>query len=96
MYNTSVATVPREIFSNAQRVRNITVEIRDSDTRTLHNPSSGYKAGVPDERFLMKLRLAGSYLNCDCDIGYDRLDKILQLIYSATFNECRYFYATVA
>lgn len=70
LYNTSVATIPREIFSNAQRVRNMTVEIRNSDTRTLHNPSSGYKPGVPGERFLMKLRLVGNYLNCDCDIGY--------------------------
>lgn len=70
LYNTSVAIVPREMFSNAQRVRNITVEIRESDTRTLHNPSSGYKPGVPGERFIMKLRLAGSYLNCDCDIGW--------------------------
>ncbi|CAL1688585.1 unnamed protein product [Lasius platythorax] len=70
LYNTSVATVSREMFSNAQRVRNITVEIRKSDTRTLHNPSSGYKPGVPGERFIMKLRLAGSYLNCDCDIGW--------------------------
>ncbi|XP_050445558.1 chaoptin isoform X1 [Cataglyphis hispanica] len=70
LYNTSVAIVPREMFSNAQRVRNITVEIRESDIRTLHNPSSGYKPGVPGERFIMKLRLAGSYLNCDCDIGW--------------------------
>jgi len=71
LYNTSVVTVPREMFRNAQRVRNITVEIRNSDTRTLHNPSSSYKPGVPGERFLMRLRLAGSHLNCDCDIGYD-------------------------
>ncbi|EFN73031.1 Chaoptin [Camponotus floridanus] len=70
LYNTSVAIVPREMFNNAERVRNITVEIRESDTRTLHNPSSAYKPGVPGERFTMKLRLAGSYLNCDCDIGW--------------------------
>ncbi|XP_020278724.1 chaoptin [Pseudomyrmex gracilis] len=70
LYNTSVTTVPQEVFTNAHRVRNITVEIRNSDTRTLHNPSSGYKPGVPGERFLMKLRLAGSYINCDCDIGW--------------------------
>ncbi|XP_039308071.1 chaoptin isoform X2 [Solenopsis invicta] len=70
LYNTSITTVPQEIFSNAQRVRNITVEIRNSNTRTLHNPSSGYKPGVSGERFLMKLRLAGSHLNCDCDIGW--------------------------
>ncbi|XP_072751646.1 chaoptin isoform X2 [Anoplolepis gracilipes] len=70
LYNTSVATVPRQMFNNAQRVRNITVEIRKSDTRTLHNPSSGYKPGVPGKRFIMKLRLTGSYLNCDCDIGW--------------------------
>ncbi|XP_018348156.1 PREDICTED: chaoptin isoform X1 [Trachymyrmex septentrionalis] len=70
LYNTSVEIVPREIFRNAQRVRNITVEIRDSDIRSLHNPSSSYKPGVPSQRFLMKLRLAGSHVNCDCDIGW--------------------------
>lgn len=71
LYNTSVAIIPREIFSNVQRVRNVTVEIHNSDTRTLHNPSSGHKPGVPGKRFLMKLRLASNYLNCDCNIGYD-------------------------
>ncbi|XP_036140371.1 chaoptin isoform X2 [Monomorium pharaonis] len=70
LYNTSVVTVPREMFRNAQRVRNITVEIRSSNTRTLHNPSSSYKPGVSGKQFLMKLRLAGSHLNCDCDIGW--------------------------
>ncbi|KYN18187.1 Chaoptin [Trachymyrmex cornetzi] len=70
LYNTSVAIVPREIFRNAQRVRNVTVEIRNSDIRSLHNPSSSYKPGVPGQRFLMKLRLADSHINCDCDIGW--------------------------
>ncbi|XP_012061414.1 PREDICTED: chaoptin [Atta cephalotes] len=70
LYNTSVAIVPREIFRNAQRVRNVTVEIRNSDIRSLHNPSSSYKPGVPGQRFLMKLRLASSHVNCDCDIGW--------------------------
>ncbi|XP_018398930.1 PREDICTED: chaoptin isoform X1 [Cyphomyrmex costatus] len=70
LYNTSVASVSREIFRNAQRVRNVTVEIRDSDIQTLHNPSSGYKPGISGQRFLMKLRLAGSHINCDCDIGW--------------------------
>jgi len=73
LYNTSVAIVPREIFRNAQRVRNVTVEIRNSDIRSLHNPSSSYKPGVPGQRFLMKLRLASSHVNCDCDIGYDTI-----------------------
>jgi len=71
LYNTSVSNVPREMFSNTQRVRNVTAEVRESDTRTLHNPSSGYEPGVPGQQFLMKLRLTGSYLTCDCAIGYD-------------------------
>ncbi|EZA58102.1 Chaoptin [Ooceraea biroi] len=70
LYNTSVMNVPRDVFNNAQRVRNVTVEVRHGGTRTLHNPSSGYKPGVPGKRFLMKLRLAGSHLSCDCDIGW--------------------------
>ncbi|XP_066585681.1 chaoptin [Prorops nasuta] len=70
MYNTSVNTVPKELFTNAEWLKNVTIDLRQNDIRTLHNPSSSYKPGVPGKRFLMKLRLAGSYLNCDCDIGW--------------------------
>lgn len=70
LYNTSVSTVPKEMFSNAEWIRNITVDLHRTDTRTLHNPSSGHKPGMPRKRFLMKLRLAGTYLTCDCDIGW--------------------------
>lgn len=69
MYNTSVDTVPRELFTNAESVRNVTVQIRDSDMRTLNNPSSGYKPGVPGKRYLMRLRTKGNHLKCNCDIG---------------------------
>jgi len=79
LYNTSVSNVPREMFSNTQRVRNVTAEVRESDTRTLHNPSSGYEPGVPGQQFLMKLRLTGSYLTCDCAIGYDHCDELVLL-----------------
>ncbi|XP_015178176.1 PREDICTED: chaoptin-like isoform X2 [Polistes dominula] len=70
LFNTSVNSVPKEIFINAEWVRNITVDLHRTDTRTLHNPSTGHKPGVPRKQFLMKLRLAGSYMNCDCDIGW--------------------------
>ncbi|XP_046834184.1 chaoptin-like [Vespa crabro] len=70
LYNTSVSSVPKEMFINAEWVRNITIDFHNTDTRTLHNPSSGHKPGVPRKQFLMKLRLAGTYMNCDCDIGW--------------------------
>lgn len=75
LYNTSVTTIPQEIFRNAQHVRNVTIEIRDSNIRTVYNPSSGYSPGIPGKQFLMKLQLAGSHLDCDCNIGYDIINS---------------------
>ncbi|CAD1476915.1 unnamed protein product [Heterotrigona itama] len=70
MYNTSVSTVPKKMFENAEWVRNVTVHLHHNDLRTLHNPSNGYKPGVPGKRFLLKLTVRGSYFTCDCDIGW--------------------------
>ncbi|KAG7188013.1 hypothetical protein KM043_017656 [Ampulex compressa] len=70
MYNTSVSSVPKDMFNNAQWVRNVTVYLHRSEVRTLHNPSNGHKPGVPGKRFLMKLTVAGNYFTCDCDIGW--------------------------
>lgn len=69
LHNTSVATVPREIFDHAKFVRNVTIDLHNNDLKTLQNPSSGHKPGMPDKRFLLRLRMAGSYVNCDCDMG---------------------------
>lgn len=69
LYNTSVGNVPKEMFAHAQIVRNVTVELRDNEIRTLQNPSNSYKPGVPGRRFLLRLRMRGSHMNCDCDIG---------------------------
>ncbi|CAK9809946.1 chp [Anthophora quadrimaculata] len=70
MYNTSVSSVPKNMFENAEWVRNVTIHLHHNDVRTLHNPSNGYKPGVPGKRFLLKLTVAGSYFTCDCDIGW--------------------------
>ncbi|XP_003424382.1 chaoptin isoform X2 [Nasonia vitripennis] len=70
LYNTSVSNVPSEMFKHAELVRNVTIELRDNEIRTLHNPSDGYKPGVPGKRFLLRLRMRGSHMNCDCDIGW--------------------------
>ncbi|XP_060831402.1 chaoptin [Bombus pascuorum] len=70
MYNTSVSTVPKQMFENAEWVRNVTIHLHHNEARTLHNPSNGYKPGVPGKRFLLKLTVRGSYLTCDCDIGW--------------------------
>lgn len=69
MYNTSVSMVPREMFHNAEKVRNVTIDIHESEMKTVHNPSNSYKPGVPGKRFLMSLRIKKSHVKCDCDIG---------------------------
>ncbi|XP_051160683.1 chaoptin isoform X1 [Leptopilina boulardi] len=68
--NTSISTIHRDLFTNAISVRNITIDLYNNDVRTLMNPSSAHKPSVPGKRFLMRLRMAGSHLNCDCDIGW--------------------------
>ncbi|KAK0165366.1 hypothetical protein PV328_003884 [Microctonus aethiopoides] len=70
LYNTSVNKVPKEMFANAKSVRNITVNIYNNDLKTLENPSNGHKPGAADKKFLMRLRMQGSYLTCDCEIGW--------------------------
>lgn len=69
LHNTSISTIHRDLFTNAISVRNITIDLYNNDVRTLMNPSSAHKPSVPGKRFLMRLRMAGSHLNCDCDIG---------------------------
>ncbi|XP_033217135.1 chaoptin-like isoform X2 [Belonocnema kinseyi] len=70
LLNTSVSTVHRDLFTNAMSVRNLTISLHKNDVRTLSNPSSAHKPSVPGKRFLMRLRMAGSHLDCDCDIGW--------------------------
>ncbi|XP_058788857.1 chaoptin isoform X2 [Phymastichus coffea] len=70
LFNTSVNSVQKDIFARAELVRNVTVELRNNDIRTLHNPSNAYKPAVPGKRFLLRLRMRGSHMNCDCDIGW--------------------------
>ncbi|XP_011498419.1 PREDICTED: chaoptin [Ceratosolen solmsi marchali] len=70
LYNTSLSNVPRDMFAYADLVRNVTVEVRDSEIKTLQNPSNTYKPAVSGKRFLLRLRMRGSHVNCDCDIGW--------------------------
>ncbi|KAH0557410.1 chaoptin [Cotesia glomerata] len=70
LYNTSVSKVPRKLFENARTVRNITVDLHNNDLKTLENPSNGYKPGATDRQFLMRLRMQGSAVTCDCEIGW--------------------------
>ncbi|XP_015117217.1 chaoptin [Diachasma alloeum] len=70
LFNTSVSKVPREMFETARSVRNVTVNLWNNDIKTLENPSNGHKPGAANKKFLMRLRMAGSHLTCDCDIGW--------------------------
>ncbi|XP_014224745.1 chaoptin isoform X2 [Trichogramma pretiosum] len=70
LYNTSVSTVQKEIFAHAELARNVTVELWHNEIRTLQNPSNAYKPAVPGKRFLLRLRMRGSHISCDCDIGW--------------------------
>lgn len=70
LYNTSVNKVSKELFAHAKIVRNVTIELWDNEIRTLANPSNAYKPALPEMRFLLRLRMRGSHMNCDCDIGY--------------------------
>lgn len=70
LYNTSVATVPKEMFDHAEYVRNVTIDVHENELKTLENPIRGYKPAVPGKRFLLRLKMARSNINCNCDIGW--------------------------
>ncbi|XP_076287788.1 leucine rich repeat containing G protein-coupled receptor chaoptin isoform X3 [Lasioglossum baleicum] len=95
MFNTSVSTVPKKMFDNAEWVRNVTIHVHHSDVRTLHNPSNGYKPGVPGKRFLLRLTVRGNYFTCDCDIGWmetwQRKHRQYQEDRCSTFSEFKNF-----
>ncbi|XP_046624051.1 chaoptin [Neodiprion virginianus] len=70
LHNTSVKIVPRELFTNTGSVRNISIDFHNNHIGSIGNPSSGHKPGIPGKTFLTKIRLSGSHLNCDCEIGW--------------------------
>lgn len=68
--NTSITKLTAELFRNAGRARNISVDVRNNfNLQYLQNPSTGDTPGLYRKTFLMELRIAGNNLNCDCDIG---------------------------
>ena len=69
LHNTSVEKIQKEIFDHIKVVRNVTIEVREDNVRTLQNPSNSFKPAVSGKRFLLRLRMRGSYIKCDCDIG---------------------------
>ncbi|XP_044018629.1 chaoptin-like [Aphidius gifuensis] len=70
LYNTSVKKISSDIFLIPKTVRNITIYLNNNELSTLENPSNGYKPGVEDKKFLMGLIMAGSHVQCDCNIGW--------------------------
>ncbi|ETN67288.1 chaoptin [Anopheles darlingi] len=73
LHNTSIVALPANLFRNIGRpVRNVSVTI-DSDNDLLQsvpNPNTAHYLALPEHVFLTDLRLAGSELSCDCEIGW--------------------------
>uniref|UniRef100_A0A182FJ01 Chaoptin n=1 Tax=Anopheles albimanus TaxID=7167 RepID=A0A182FJ01_ANOAL len=73
LHNTSIVTLPPNLFRNIGRpVRNVSVTI-DSDNDLLQNvpnPNTAHYLALPEHVFLTDLHLSGSELSCDCEIGW--------------------------
>lgn len=73
LYNTSVQTLPPEVFSRiGKSVRDISVDVT-KDNHNFHelsNPNSAWKPNLPRKVFLDSLKLSGSPWVCNCEIGW--------------------------
>lgn len=71
LFNTSLSGFPKNFFKHMGRVRNISIDIRYNNPmmKQVPNPNTGMVPYLPHSVFLTDLKMSGSKLNCDCDLG---------------------------
>lgn len=67
--NTSVGFLPNSIFKNALRLRNISLDLRNSNPSLRKIPNPNMFEDVPNKLVLTHLQISGNSLNCDCELG---------------------------
>ncbi|XP_037921990.1 chaoptin isoform X3 [Hermetia illucens] len=72
LFNTSLPGFPTNFFKNMGRVRNISIDIRynNPEMKQIPNPNTGRVPYLPQSVFLTDLKMSGSNMNCDCNLGW--------------------------
>ena len=71
VFNTSLTGFTMDFFRHMGRVRNISIDIRYNNLqmKMIPNPNTGSVPYLPHSVFLTDLKMSGSSLNCDCQLG---------------------------
>ncbi|XP_018322079.2 chaoptin [Agrilus planipennis] len=70
-YNTSLNSIPDDLFLNLGWARNVTIDVRNNgNLQKLENPSTGSRPGLPGQTFLLDVWMSGNKWNCDCNLGW--------------------------
>lgn len=72
LLNTSLTTLPSNIFRYLGRTENISLSLNNGNEmlQNIPNPNSAQVPQMAEKVFLIDLRLSGNQLVCDCSLGY--------------------------
>lgn len=71
LYNTSISSIPENLFRQMGRVQNISIDVSNTNkalTRQ-YNPNTAQRPLEAEHVYLTDLKIAGNSFSCDCDIG---------------------------
>ncbi|XP_055678152.1 chaoptin-like [Lutzomyia longipalpis] len=72
LQNTSITSLPNNFFKSHGSVRNLTLDFTENNENLIKipNPSTGKIPQLPDQVFLVDLKLGNQQLSCDCGLGW--------------------------
>ncbi|XP_059621285.1 chaoptin [Phlebotomus argentipes] len=72
LQNTSITSLPNNFFKSHGSIRNLTMDFTENNDNLikLPNPNTGRAPHLPDQVFLLDLKLGNQQLSCDCGIGW--------------------------
>lgn len=71
LYNTSITSVPENLFRQLGRVQNISIDVSNNNKALtkLYNPNTAQRPLQSEHVYLTDLKIAGNSFSCDCEIG---------------------------
>lgn len=72
LYNTSITTLPSNLFSHLGAVKNISLDFSgfNYQLKSVPNPNTAAVINLPEKVFLTSLRMGSNGLDCDCSLGW--------------------------
>lgn len=73
MYNTSITSLSENLFRRMGRVQNISIDVsfNNGALNKIQNPNTAQRPLESEKVYLTDIKIAGSKLNCNCEIGYE-------------------------